>query len=131
MLESIKKIDSFDDLKKSIIEAAGDLDGFDLIGNQVLVGIYIKDKVGSILLSDITKLEDQYQGKVGLILGVGQMAFDREWQKMYGDRVVPKVGDFVTFKIFETWQQKVNSYACRQMDDSVVKARVRNPNMVY
>lgn len=118
-------------MKNDLLTKVGDISGMSLTGNQVLVGIYVRDKIGSIIMSDVSQKEDQYQGKVGLILKIGEKAFDREWQKLYGDSVVPKVGDWVTYKVYDGWQQKVNGYACRQLDDSSIKSVVNHPDLVY
>lgn len=119
------------DPKQTILNKVGSLDGFHLMGNQVLVGVYVRDKIGNIIVSDTTKLEDEFQGKVGLILKTGPKAFDREYQEKYGDRVVPKVGDWVTFKVYDSWQQKINKEPCRQMEDTKIRAVVSQPDMVY
>lgn len=119
------------DPKQSILNKVGSLDGFHLIGNQLLVGIYVREKMGSIIVADSTKQEDIYQGKVGLILKTGPKAFDRDWQKLYGDNVIPKAGDWVTFKVYDSWQQKINGEPCRQMNDDQIRAVVSNPDMVY
>lgn len=133
-MASTLKIDSQVDSEKAkqdLLSKIGDISGFSLTGNQVIVGIYVRDKIGSIIMSDTSKKEDEYQGKVGLILKTGEKAFDREWQKLYGDSVIPKVGDWVTYKVYDGWQQKVNGYACRQLDDSNIRAVVWHPDMVY
>ena len=111
----------------------GDLSGISLIGNHVLVAIYKRPEKtkGGIYLTDNALQEDIYQGKIGLIIKTGEKAFDREWCKIYGDSVVPKVGDWVVTKVYDTWQQEVNGVPTRQFKDSDVRAVIKSPDMVY
>ncbi len=121
-----------DDLAKAIHKEIGDLSGIRLIANQVLVGIYVRpEKMASgLVLPTTTTNEDKYQGKVGLILKHGPKAFDGEWQELHGDNV-PKVGDWITFKVYDTWMQKMNGIEVRMLKDQEVRAIVEHPEMVY
>lgn len=120
------------DLAAKILENIGDLEGIKLIGNSVLVGIYVRPEktAGGLYITDTTRQEDEYQGKVGLVLKVGPRAYDREWQKLYGENV-PKVGDWITFKVYDTWMTKINGTLCRMLKDTETRAIVDHPEMVY
>ena len=60
-------------VKEATAALVGDLEGVEVFGNQVLVAIYQRpNKTASgIYLSDGVRAEDQYQGKVGLVLKLG------------------------------------------------------------
>jgi co-chaperonin GroES (HSP10) len=64
------------DPKEKLLTDLGDLSGIEIFNNQVLVAVYIrpnKTKSG-IILTDETVNEDRYQGKVGLLVGMGPAA---------------------------------------------------------
>ncbi len=73
-----------------------DIAAADVFGNRILVAKWIRENVGSIRLSAQTQREDRWQGKVGVVLAVGPLAFEddnnNDWR---GQRA--KVGDWVLF----------------------------------
>ena len=115
-----------------IKEAIGDLKDFQLFNNQILVGIYIrptKTKSG-IILTDKTVDEDQYQGKVGLVLKVGPVAFKDEKGEWFKD-VSIKEGDWVVFRPSDGWALAVNGAPCRILEDYTIRARIQSPDYVW
>lgn len=131
---AISKLQKHDtnSLKKDIIDEIGDISGIKLIGAQVLVGTFERPgkTAGGVLIPDSAKKEDQYQGKVGLVIALGPKAFDRDWQKAFGDSV-PKIGDWVSFSVYESKMQNVNGKPCRMMRDDVIRSIVEHPELVY
>ena len=63
--------------RQEILDKCGNTDGIDVLHNQILVAIYIRPEVtqGGIYLADQTIKEDEYQGKCGLVLKSGPLAF--------------------------------------------------------
>lgn len=118
------------DPAQEIRENAGDLSGVDLSGNQVLLGLYKRpEKTASgIILSDVTRKEDEYQGKVGLVLKLGPQAFD-DVEYFKGWRV--KEGDWVVCWVSDGRQVGVNKQLCRVVKDNEVRMRVDAPDQVY
>lgn len=86
---------------KKLFARVGDLSGIKLFGNRILVAKFERTTVGTSGLlhaAPKTQLEDQYQGKVGLVLKVGPTAFvDDEAHGIVwnGDSVKP--GDWVFY----------------------------------
>lgn len=84
---------------KKIFDKVGDLSGCRIFGNRILVAKYERATVGysgKIYAAVQTNREDQYQGKVGLVLKVGTVAFvDDDVNKFHGDTV--KVGEWIFF----------------------------------
>ena len=74
---AVEAISTAKDPKKAIPELVGNLDGIEVIGDMVLVGIYIRPEktAGGIIRPTINKQEDVWQGKVGLVLKWGPDAF--------------------------------------------------------
>lgn len=86
---------------KEIFTKVGDLSGVRIFGNRILVAKFERKTVGysgKLHAAPQTNREDQYQGKVGLVLKVGPMAFEDDLTRgitWSGDKV--KVGDWIFF----------------------------------
>jgi hypothetical protein len=88
-------------------KVVGNLDDFEITGQQILVGAFVRpvsDKLvtrsGVVLLKATTEVgrdasEDAVQGKVVRVLKIGPQAFPPEYVGEWGDRGPPKVGDWL------------------------------------
>lgn len=74
--------------------------------------------------------EALWQGKVGLIIGKGALAFQDEGGLKFGG-FYPKIGDWVQWDIHDARQFTINRIHCRWMSDTQVIAQVKNPKLVY
>jgi hypothetical protein len=89
--------------KMHIMEMLGDIndeEGLILFGHQVCVAVFVKPIVNlkGIILSDKEQKEDFWQQKVGMVVSVAPGAFTGKAEYLegrYGNRGVPKVGDWV------------------------------------
>ena len=117
-----------DPIRKDI----GDLSGVTIMSNQILVAIYVRPNVtkGGIIITDKTRDEDKYQGKVGLVLKTGPTAFKEEDGKWFGGETV-QPGDWVFFRVSDGWSIDINGYPCRIMDDVLVRGKVTHPDLVW
>jgi len=80
--------------------------------------------------SDKAHDEALWQGKVGLVVGKGPMAFlDDEHVKFYGQNV--EIGDWVQYDILEGRQFTVDRIHCRRLKDTQIVMRVDDPRLVY
>jgi co-chaperonin GroES (HSP10) len=114
--------------KTAIQEMAGDLSGIELIGDRVLVGIYMRPEktAGGIIRPTTNKEEDVWQGKVGLVLKWGPDAFrDLETGDQY-EQVV-NVGEWGVFFIGDGRPLQVGQMPCRIVKDSQFVAKVKDP----
>lgn len=119
------------DPKVTISEALGDaVDGITLYGADILVGTYTRpEKTASgIILADSTRGEDEFQGKIGLILKVGPLAFKDE---AFFGKAPPAVGDWVMFRVAEAFPFKLGKAPCRQLEDKFVRGKVSHPDLVW
>lgn len=124
------------DPKDEILSKLGDLTEIDVANNDVLVAVYIRPdsittKSGFKLYTgqEMSK-EDKYQGKVGLVLKKGPMAFvDDESTKFHGQNY--EKGDWVVFRPSDGWSVEVNGVLCRFVPDACIKARIARPDFVY
>ncbi len=120
------------DPKQDLIEKLGDLSEIEVFNNNIMVAIYIrpsKTKSG-IFLTDDTTEQDKYQGKVGLIVKMGNSAFEDETGRWFKG-VQVKVGDWVVFRPSDGWSIAYNGQPCRIMDDVVIRGRVKHPDAIW
>lgn len=87
------------DPRGALLRALGDFSGLKVAAQQVLVAGYIRPEKtrGGIIRTDRSFGEDRFQGKVGLVLVVGSLAFvDDSVNKFGGFKVSP--GDWAIFR---------------------------------
>jgi co-chaperonin GroES (HSP10) len=125
-----------EDPRKEIWDKIGSVADYTLYHNRILVAVYIrpsKIKTASgfeLELPESVRKEDEFQGKVGLVLKVGPSAFlDDEHNKFHGQQV--EVGDWIVFKPSDSWAAKIKGVLCRHIEDSLVVARIPSPDYVY
>jgi co-chaperonin GroES (HSP10) len=119
---------SLDEIKASI----GDLSGVKVFGVQVLVGMWMRPEKtkGGILLTQKTRDEDKYQGKVGFVLKKGVNAFVDGGNHVFnGDNV--EVGECVLYRTSDGFPLDINGVHCRLIEDVHVKAVVSDPTMIW
>lgn len=99
---------------------------------EVLVGLYRRpDKTkGGIYLTDRQKDEDIYQGKVGLVLKMGDYAFSEDNDHKWPERT-PRVGDWVAFRVGDSWPLIVGEQHCRILEDRLFRLILNSPDLVY
>jgi len=120
------------DPKKSVVDELGDLNNIKVFNNQVLVAIYKrpqKTKSG-ILLTDDTRNEDKYQGKVGLVVKMGPLAFVDDDETWFKD-VEIKEGDWIFFRPSDGWQMNVHGVDCRVLRDVDIRGTINEPDQVW
>lgn len=124
------------DPKQDILNKIGSVDDYELFHNRILVAVYerpsqIQTAGGLTLeLPDSVRKEDQYQGKVGLVLKVGPTAFtDDGVNKFFGQSVSP--GDWLVFRPSDSWAAKIKGVLCRHVEDAHIVARIPSPDYVY
>lgn len=103
-----------------------------VMGPQLLLGLYHRAEktAGGIYLPDRTKDEDIYQGKVGLVLAIGPLAFQEDENHKWGTRV-PQIGDWVGFRISDGWPMILGKQHCRMVEDVNVRFIVQHPDVIY
>jgi len=126
------RMEHADDPKEAILNEIGSVDDIGVFNNQLLVAIYMrpeKTKSG-IILSDQTRSEDRYQGKVGLVLKKGPTAFVDPDNKWFVDTDV-EVGDWVYFRVTDGWSINVHGVSCRMLEDTDIRGSTKYPDAVW
>ena len=121
-----------EDPKQTIWDKVGDLHDVEVMYSQVLLGIFIRPTKtkGGILLTDETRAEDRYQGKVCMVLKKGPFAFvDTDEVKFQGLNV--EVGDWVVIRASDGWALSVNGHDCRMVNDTGIRMKIERPDSVY
>jgi co-chaperonin GroES (HSP10) len=125
-------MDHTSDPKAGILKDIGDLSTIELFNNQVLVAVYVrpnKTKSG-IYLPDATVAEDKIQGKVGLVVKKGPLAFVDASNQWFTDIEVNE-GDWVIFRPSDGWGITINNLMCRILDDTAVRGKITSPDQVW
>lgn len=120
------------DPKQKLLEDLGDISNVEIFNNQVLVAVYIrpqKTKSG-IYLSDKTIDEDRYQGKVGLLVGMGPSAFNDDSGQWFNQAQF-NLHDWLVFRPSDGWSININGVLCRMMSDTQVKMRIPTPDVAW
>ena len=110
----------------------GTLDDFQPFHNQILVAIWMRPEktTGGIIMPDKVLEEDRWQGKVGLVLKQGPIAFENDNRNDFkGQDVSP--GDWVIFQVSNGFAIDVNGVHCRMLEDIHIKATVASPNIIW
>lgn len=102
------------------------------MGAELLVGVYERPEktAAGLFLPDKTRGEDKFQGKVGLVLACGPLAFAEDDHHHWGDRV-PKVGDWIAFNVGDTFSFELGGHRCRVVEDVNVKLILQRPDIVW
>lgn len=112
----------------------GAQDNFQITGVDLLLAIYQRPEktAGGIILTDIAKGEDLYQGKVGLILKVGPLVNDQNKDLFlwFGGKL-PKVGDWAVVRVGDTYAFNLNNTPCRLVEAKQIRGTVSEPDLVW
>lgn len=113
--------------KLAIIAAAGDLSKAEVFEDLVLVGTYFRPEktAGGIIRPLDNVKEDEFQGKVGLVLKAGPLAQDED------GTTKAEHGTWVVYNTKDAWQITINGCACRLVPYPRIRMRVSDPNVVF
>lgn len=133
------------------------VEGITVQRNKVLVATYVRPNVtaGGIIMTQKNADEDRWQGKVGLVLKRGPVAFDFEELReamddpAYADisdaearcaaevRLgIPQIGQWVAYRNSETWEIGLRvepgiAVSCRMVTDDSILAVVTDPAVIW
>lgn len=119
------------DPKQILLDKIGDLSGIRLSGAQVLVATYIrpeKKKSGLILTANMRE-EDKFQGKCGLVLKMGPLAY-KATEKLDFGGYKANIGDWVWYRPMDGYALSVYGVHCRVIDDVEIKGDIDHPDVI-
>lgn len=118
--------------KVGLLTAVGDLSNEEVLGDLVLVGVYIRpEKTAGGILRPIDNIkEDEFQGKVGLVLKAGPLAFG-DWESDDEKGHAAVTGTWVVFAIKDGWAVTINGTPCRLIPYERIRMKISNPDVVF
>lgn len=128
----IEQLSQAQNPKQAIIAAVGDLSKVDVFSDLVLVATFIRSEktAGGIIRPREVVQEDEFQGKTGLVLKCGPLAFT-DWEDEDRRGLNAKQHTWVVFAIKDGWPVQVNGVACRFIPYDKLRARVADPTLVF
>ena len=133
MAAALKMVHAEDPKKVVLAKLKGAVASITVLGDKVLVASYARpDKTaGGILLVDKTRDEEKYQGKTGLIVAMGPLAFVEDADHHWNASRTPKIGDWILFNIGDTRRLLIREADCRILSDVNVHAIISDPDDIY
>lgn len=132
----MKQIDAMshdNDPRDEILSKLGDISGLTIMHNRILVATYIRPEKtkGGIILTQTAREEDEYQGKVGLVIAKGPRAFeDDDKVNFHGQNI--NVGDWVYYHPHDGKQLKINGVHCRLFAyETQIVGTLNHPDAVW
>lgn len=139
------KSDPIDPERQAIFDKLGDLFHVKVAQNEFLMAIYVRSTrtPSGIFMTDKSVKEDVYQGKVGLVVKIGEackfVRTDSASGRSYGIPV--KLYDWVVVRPADTWAIEINAHpqvlakedfvVCRLVYDDMVRMVVDYPGMIW
>jgi len=120
------------DPKQKLLDEIGDLSQVELFNNQILVAVYVrptKTKSG-LYLTDKYAEEDKFQGKVGLLVGMGPAAFQDDSGQWFNNASF-NLHDWLVYRPSDGWSITINGVLCRMLSDTQVKMRIPTPDTAW
>ena len=118
--------------KKMIFAMLADAIGqMDFLGSRVFVATYITpQKKGSIWMPEKKIDASRFEGKCGLVLMLGPSAFKYDGAWPY-EGPKPKVGDWIQYRASDAREFGFCDVYCREIEDHLVKAIVKDPSKIW
>lgn len=126
------------DPRGAMLRIIGDFSDYDVGPQKLLVMTYIRPEKtrGGIYRTDQSLAEDRFQGKVGLVLKVGPLAFEDDGIHRFGGFTV-KEGDWVQFRpsdgteFFHVTENGRDGVPCRLLSDTHILGKPQDPEKVF
>lgn len=133
------------DPKKVILDKLKDVPGITIASNELLMAVYQRDELspGGIIQTAKTLKEDVYQGKVGLVVKIGEN-FRHKWSDPYTGEsggIPISLHDWIVIRASDTLPIEINVrdgvYAkegfvvCRLVLAKYIRMIVTNPDSVW
>ncbi len=102
---------------------------------DILVALYQRPEKtdGGVFLTDKMRGEDIYQGKSGLVIKMGPLAFHDEpaYSPPITWPVKPKIGDWILFRASDGWPLIIGEQHCRIVNERGVRMILNRPDVVF
>lgn len=128
-MEMFHEVDPAQIIKNKI----GDLSKFQIMSNQVLIGVYERPQMtkSGIHLADTTRNEDRNQGKAGLVLKKGPKAFVSDTNYTFSEEENIEEGEWIAIFVSDGRQIVINGQLCRLVEDQYIRLKIPAPDSVF
>lgn len=130
---TLERLSQAKDAKSALKKEVGDISKIGIMGNRVLVAIYIAPErtKGGLIRAVQTIKEDVWQGTVGLVLKKGEQAFrDDAGTSTYFHGESVGVGDWVVFRPGDARRIQINGVDCRFVEDTLIDMVIDDPELI-
>jgi co-chaperonin GroES (HSP10) len=112
--------------------AVGDISKINVYHNNILCAVYKRpEKTASgLYLSDGIRKEDEYQGKVVLVLKKGPIAFQDDDKTSFAGQDIQE-GEWVVLRSSDGWKLNINGVLCHVIQDTQIKMTIPEPDMAF
>lgn len=133
------------DPAKELLKKVGNISELELFHNAILVAIYMRPETTTLggkpfFLPDSVAGktgEDRFQGKVGLVISKGPLAFESDERTDFKGQNV-EIGEWVCFRASDGWQLNLvrgpkidDAVHCRLLVESDIRARIPSPDFIW
>lgn len=107
------------------------LDEIELPGAEILVAVYKRPEKtkSNLLLPQVARDQERFQGIAALVLKVGALAFVNDDRRKFPCR--PVVGDWIMHRASDGLSLHVGPVQCRLVEDVHVRMILRRPDIVF
>jgi hypothetical protein len=144
------KLEGPEEQKAAIFTRLGDLDQYEMLDEEVLVGVYVPSNVlasgknaqgedFSLISIDNASDEFRFQGKIGCVIKLGPTAFKYMNNGQLYDGIKVKKGDWVVFRASDSaeiflrgmeHEGRGDYVCCRRLNALNIKMRIKDPRAV-
>lgn len=116
-----------------IMEGLGDA-MLAVYGNEVLIGIYMQPQIraSGLIMPDQVRDEDKWQGKVGIVIAKGPLAFADDAENkvyFYGQNVY--AGDHIVYRVSDGFPLDICGIHCRLLQDTEIRMKITDPAIIF
>jgi hypothetical protein len=142
---AVKPNELFPDPKAEILAKLGDISQIEIAQNEVLLAMYMRPEktAGGIVMVHSNLKEDKFQGKVGLVVKIGEacrfVRKDLDSRVTYGIDI--QLHDWVAVRTSDTWPLEINSdpnvsdprafTLCRLVFDDQIRLKLPHPAVIW
>jgi co-chaperonin GroES (HSP10) len=120
--EKITAVAQATDKRAAIKKLVGDLSSLEVMADLIFVGTYVREEKtsGGIIIPPEVLQEDEFQGKVGLVLKKGPDALDD-----------PSIDEWAVYSVKDGWPMSFNGYPCRLIPSDLIRCKTTKPELIF
>lgn len=132
-LDTLSKASTPEEFKAKVWELLGPaLKGYKVCGTDVLFVTYIEPEKtsGGLYKAQQSQQEILFQGTVGLVVGLGPLAFkyDSKGYAWEGDHA--KLDDWIVVRFADCWEIHIAGLSCRLIDPENIRGIIDDPAII-